>query len=88
MEGNVWQNLTVERYQAVTGLNVLPYVLLAGDSLPPLRPVVEQPDAGAAKHVEYMLTWYSLAATVTLLWLFTNIHVQKPPMPAADSRLP
>lgn len=88
VEGNVWQNLTVERYQTVTGLNVLPYVLLAGDSLPPLRPVVEQPDAGAAKHVEYMLTWYSLAATVTLLWLFTNIHVQKPPMPAADSRLP
>ena len=88
VEGNVWQNLTVERFQAVTGLQVLPYVLLARDSPPPLRPVVEQPDAGAAKHVEYMLTWYSLAATVTLLWLFTNIHIQKPPLPAADSRLP
>lgn len=88
VEGNVWQNLTVERVQAVTGLDLLPYVLLARDSPAPLRPVVEQPDAGAAKHVEYMLTWYSLAVTATLLWLFTNIHVKKIPMPAADSRLP
>jgi surfeit locus 1 family protein len=74
IENHVWQNLTPERYRLNTGLDVLPFVLLAQDAYPPLRNVVEKPDARAEKHVEYMLTWYSLAIAVVVIWVVTNFH--------------
>jgi surfeit locus 1 family protein len=75
--GSVWQNLTIERFRAASKLDVLPFVLLANDVGPELRVVVQQPDAGVAKHVEYMLTWYSLAATVVVLWLVLNFKTRR-----------
>lgn len=74
IENRVWQNLTPERYRVITGLDVLPFVLLAQEAYPPLRKVVEKPDARAEKHVEYMLTWYSLAIAVVVIWIVTNLH--------------
>jgi len=75
VQGKVWQNLTIERYRDASKLDVLPFVLLAHDSAAPLEKITERPDAGAAKHVEYMLTWYSLAATVVVLWLVLNTRI-------------
>jgi surfeit locus 1 family protein len=72
ISGNVWQNLTIDRYRGETKRDVLPLVLLANTAAPPLRIVSERPDARVAKHVEYMLTWYSLAVTVVVLWLTLN----------------
>ena len=72
VQGAVWQNLTIERYQKATHKNVLPFVLLAQDATAPLEIVNAPADAGADKHVEYMLTWYSLSATVIVLWLVLN----------------
>ncbi len=72
MQGAVWQNLTIERYRNATQFDVLPFVLLAHDARPPLEAIAERPDARADKHVEYMLTWYSLAAMVIVLWLVLN----------------
>ena len=74
VQGQVWQNLTIARYRAATALDVLPYVLLADRVEPPLKQVVEQPSAGVDKHKEYMLTWYSLAATTTILWIVLNFR--------------
>ena len=79
-EGNVWQNLTIDRYRIAMKINVLPFVLLASETVPPntgLVPQAERPDAGVEKHVEYMLTWYSLAVTVALLWIGLNLHIQR-----------
>ena len=73
IQGNVWQNLTVERYRRASGHDVLPLVLLAKNSDAQLKSVSENPDARAEKHVEYMLTWYSLAATIVVLWVTLNI---------------
>jgi len=72
VQGSVWQNLTMERYRLAMHLDVLPFVLLAHDARPPLENITERPDAGADKHVEYMFTWYSLAATVIALWVVLN----------------
>lgn len=72
ISGNVWQNLTIDRYRGETKRDVLPLVLLASTTVPPLKTVTERPDARVAKHVEYMLTWYSLAVTVVALWLTLN----------------
>lgn len=72
---NVWQNLTIDRYAKAMKMDVLPFVLLAAaDSVPQLAPVTERPDARVEKHVEYMLTWYSLAATIVILWVGLNLR--------------
>lgn len=77
IEGAVWQNLTIDRYRAAMKLDVLPLLLLASETVPNaqqgLQSVTEKPDARVEKHVEYMLTWYSLAATVVALWIGLNI---------------
>ncbi len=79
MVGNVWQNLTIERFRRNRQIAVLPFVVLAEsespDSLPPLKKSAETPNAGVEKHVEYMLTWLSLAGTVFALWLVLNLKI-------------
>src|SRR4051812_37843535 len=70
--GDTWQNLVIERYAARSGLALLPIVILAKAPGEGLRAAFERPDAGIAKHVEYQLTWYALAATTLVLWLALN----------------
>ncbi len=72
--GSVWQNLSIERYAARTGREVLPVVVLARPPAPGLAAVEERPDSGIAKHQEYALTWFSLAATVAALWVGLNLR--------------
>ena len=72
--GDVWQNLSIERYAAQSGLKLLPVVVLADAPAPGLAAVSEKPDAGVAKHYEYALTWFALAATVLALWLALNVR--------------
>jgi surfeit locus 1 family protein len=72
--GNVWQNLTVERFRAQTGLPALPIVILDDRPAAGLKSLHERPDAGVAKHREYALTWFALAATVLALWIALNVR--------------
>jgi surfeit locus 1 family protein len=88
VQGAVWQNFTLERYRTATGLDVLPYVLLASQTYVPLKAVTEKPDARVEKHTEYMLTWYSLAITAVILWLAMNskTYVDREGEPPPDSK--
>lgn len=70
--GNVWQNLSLARYQDATKLRVLPIVVLQEPAAPGLVAVHATPDAGIDKHREYALTWFSLAATAFALWIALN----------------
>ena len=72
--GDVWQNLSIERYAAQSGLALVPVVVLADTPGQGLAAVREKPDAGVAKHYEYALTWFALAATVIALWIFLNVR--------------
>lgn len=72
VSGSVWQNLSIERYAVQSGLALLPVVVLADAPAPGLAPVRETPDAGVARHYEYALTWFALAATVAVLWIALN----------------
>jgi surfeit locus 1 family protein len=74
IDGNVWQNLSIERFRARTQLAVLPVVVLQDVAAPGLTAIRERPDAGIAKHQEYALTWFSLAATALVLWIVLNIR--------------
>jgi surfeit locus 1 family protein len=76
ISGNVWQNLSIERYRERSGLDVLPVVVLADPPAEGLAAVRETPDAGIAKHREYALTWFSLAATALVLWIVLNLRRQ------------
>jgi surfeit locus 1 family protein len=64
-DARVWQNFSLERYRARSGR----------DALPGFQVVAERPDARVEKHLEYMWTWYSLAATVLVLWIALNLSV-------------
>jgi surfeit locus 1 family protein len=75
--GDVWQNLSIERYRDVRRMSVLPVVVLADAAGPGLVAVREQPDAGVAKHREYALTWFSLAFTTAVLWIVLNLRKRK-----------
>ena len=75
IEGAVWQNLSLTRYSERTRREVLPYILLAAEPPFGLSSVTERPDTRVEKHVEYMLTWYSLAVTVLALWIGLNVKL-------------
>jgi surfeit locus 1 family protein len=70
--GDVWQNLSIARIRDRLRLDALPVVILADPPAPGLAAFTERPDAGIAKHREYELTWFAMAATVVVLWLALN----------------
>jgi surfeit locus 1 family protein len=73
VDGDTWQNLSIERYAARSRMSLLPVVILADPPGAGLLAAHERPDAGVAKHVEYQLTWYALAATTFVLWAVLNV---------------
>jgi surfeit locus 1 family protein len=72
--GNVFQNLTIERFRTWSGMRVLPLVVLADEAGPGLVAVTEQPDAGVEQHRQYEATWFLLAGTTLVLWIALNLH--------------
>ncbi|HEX4857621.1 MAG TPA: SURF1 family protein [Usitatibacteraceae bacterium] len=68
IDGEVWQNLDIGRFRALRRVDVLPFVLAADAADPSLLPVEYRPEVSAEKHMEYMLTWYSLATLTGVLW--------------------
>ena len=74
VSGSVWQNLSLERYAERMRMDVAPVLLLADVPAANAVAVVERPDAGIAKHQEYALTWYSLSATLAVLWLVFSVR--------------
>ncbi len=69
VSGSVWQNLSIPRYAERRRLELLPVVVLARPPGAGLAAVEEKPDLGVAKHQEYALTWFALAATAAALWI-------------------
>lgn len=73
-QGRVWENLDFARYAAVTRLALQPVLLLQTSAQPDgLRRDWPRPDAGVSMHVGYAIQWYSLAATLVVLWLVLNV---------------
>lgn len=74
-QGRVWQNLDFARYARTSGLRLQPLLLLqTSDAADGLRRDWPRPDTGVATHVSYAFQWYSLAATLTVLWLVMNVR--------------
>lgn len=78
-EGRLWQNLTLERLRAATGLALQP-VLIEQRSQTADGLLREWPErgAGAEKNENYALQWYSLAALCVVLWLALSFRRDAP----------
>jgi surfeit locus 1 family protein len=77
VEGRVWQNLTFERAHQNLGLDALPIILLASETVPELIPVQETPDTGIDKHRGYAFQWFSIAAAILVVWLVVNAKLDR-----------
>lgn len=74
-QGRVWQNLDFERYAMTARLQLQPVLLLqTSDQEDGLRRNWPRPDTGVDTHVSYAFQWYSLAATLAVLWLIMNVR--------------
>lgn len=75
-QGNVWQNLVLERYRQATGLAIQPFVIRqsndADDGLVRDWPA---PDLGIDRNYGYAFQWFALG--VTLLVFFLVSHVRR-----------
>lgn len=75
-EGNVWQNLTLERYRAAIPIAIQPVVIQQeNDPGDGLRREWTTPDPGTNTHYGYAFQWFALAAAILIFYLVT--HVKK-----------
>jgi surfeit locus 1 family protein len=77
-EGNIWQNLVIERYRQATKLDVHPLIIqqteLAGapdDGLIRDWPPV---DLKRNTHLAYAVQWFALAAAIFIYYLAVNVR--------------
>ena len=77
-QGNVWQNLTIERYRAAVPIAVQPVVIQQESPLDDgLAREWDPPNLGVDKHYGYAFQWLALAATLLVFYLVT--HVRRSP---------
>jgi surfeit locus 1 family protein len=74
-EGNVWQNLVIERYRQAVPISVLPIVLLQESGTDDhLVRDWRLPDAGANQNYAYALQWFVMAAAIAVIYVVTNVR--------------
>lgn len=77
--GAVWQNLVLDRFERVSGLDVQPIVVQqttdADDGLLREWP---RPDTGIDRHRGYAFQWFALSAAIGIAWLALNIERARP----------
>ena len=74
VEGQVWQNLTLERFAKTVPFTLQPILVLqqndTGDGL--IR-AWERPDTGITKHQGYAFQWFALALAIFITYIAVNI---------------
>jgi surfeit locus 1 family protein len=74
-EGNVWQNLTLERYREAFAIPLQPVVIQQESALADgLAREWDPPDLGINKHYGYAFQWLALAATLLVFYLVTHVR--------------
>jgi surfeit locus 1 family protein len=75
-EGNVWQNLVLERYREAVPIALQPVVIEQENDLGDgLKREWAPPDLGISTHYGYAFQWFVLAAAILVFYLVT--HVKK-----------
>lgn len=78
-EGNVWQNLTLERYREAVPIALQPVVIQQDNDLGDgLRREWAAPDLGTNTHYGYAFQWFALAAAILVFYLVTHVRKRAP----------
>ncbi|MBI4191302.1 MAG: SURF1 family protein [Betaproteobacteria bacterium] len=78
-EGNVWQNLTLERYREAVPIALQPVVIQQDNDLGDgLRREWAAPDLGTNMHYGYAFQWFALAAAILVFYLVTHVGKRTP----------
>jgi surfeit locus 1 family protein len=79
VEGNVWQNLTIERYRSAVPLALQPVLIQQENALDDgLAREWAPADLGVDKHYGYAFQWLALAVTILVFYLATHVRRAAP----------
>ncbi|MBS0424923.1 MAG: SURF1 family protein [Proteobacteria bacterium] len=74
VEGQVWDNFNLQRYQEVTGLVMQPLMILQkSEEKDGLIRDWSKHDSGASKNIGYAVQWFSLAITAIIIFIVLNV---------------
>jgi len=72
-EGNVWQNLTLERFRAAVPIAIQPVVIeQENDTGDGLKREWAAPDLGIQMHYGYAFQWFALAAAILVFYVVSH----------------
>jgi len=78
-DGNVWQNLTLERYRQAVQITIQPFVIRQDSALDDgLVREWSAPDLGIRMHYGYAFQWFALAATIFVFYVVTHVKRKDP----------
>ena len=73
-EGNVWQNLVLERYHQATRLDLQPFLIQQdGTADDGIRREWSRPDLGRNTQLAYAFQWYALSLAMLIYYLVTHV---------------
>lgn len=73
-EGNVWQNLVLERYHQATRLDLQPFLIQQDSTADDgIRREWSRPDLGRNTHLAYAFQWYALSLAMLIYYLVTHV---------------
>ncbi len=84
-EGNVWQNLTIERYRQAMPISIQPFLIQQDQAGAPDDALVREwdpPDLGVDKHYGYAFQWFALAVLILVFYLVTHVKRKTEKKPA------
>ncbi len=77
-EGNIWQNMVLERYRQETQLDLQPIIVQQLEPLPPLADglIRDWPphDLKRNTHLAYAVQWFALAAAIFIYYVVINVR--------------
>lgn len=74
-EGNIWQNLVLERYRQATQIEIQPFVIQQESSLDDgLVRDWPAPDFGIEKHYGYAFQWFALSLTTFIYYVVAHVR--------------
>lgn len=78
-DGNVWQNLTLDRYREAVQIAIQPVVIQQENDVDDgLRRSWPEPDLGVQMHYGYAFQWFALATTILVFYLVTHVRKRTP----------
>lgn len=77
-EGNIWQNMVLERYRQATRLTLQPIILQQSDAFADLDDglIRDWPPADLKRntHLAYAVQWFALAAAIFIYYVVINVR--------------